>query len=242
MSNPVRNLARSARQFLLLTARRMMHARVVNHAGVKIAIGDYLSPVVAEHILNGDYERSELKGIRALLDPEDIVLELGAGIGFISLQCARVVGCDRVFAFEANPALEAHIRRNYDLNGLHPKLEMCILGEHEGQADFFIDDDLWESSMIRRKASVKQVTVPVRSLNEMVRRIRPTFLIMDIEGGEYEIIKQIDLDTIRKVAIEVHIPIIGGEKVEYVKRRLIDAGFVVDHRFTNDQQFVAVRP
>ena len=242
MSNPVREVARRVREFTLLNSRRLTNARVVNHAGVKIAIGDYLSPSVTYCILNGQYERAELKGIRTLLEPSDIVLELGAGVGFISLQCAKVIGGDRVFAYEANPALAPHIRRNYDLNNLHPQLEMCILGDREGEADFFVSDDLWESSMIRPSPEAKPISVPIRSLNQTIRQINPTFLIMDIEGAEFDIIKEIDFHTIRKVAIEIHEPLIGPENVKLIHQRLADAGFVIDYRFTMGAQLVAAIP
>ncbi len=230
------------REFVLLTTRKATNARVVNHAGVKIAIDDYLSPAVIHNILNGRYERTEVTGIRRLLKPDDVVLELGAGIGFVSLFCAKMIGADRVFAFEANPALEPHIRRNYDLNNLHPKLEICILGDRDGQADFFVTKDLWGSSMFRPKSDAEQVSVPVRSLNEVIARVKPTFLIMDIEGGEHDIIQGIDFQTIRKVAIEVHPPIIGDDKVRFVERKLLDAGFVVDHGGSGWRQLVATKP
>ncbi len=242
MRNALKSAAHSVRRFALLNARRLSGTGVVNHQGVKIAIGDHLSPTVAYYILNGDYERRECRGIRALLRPDDVVMELGAGIGFISLFCSKIVGDERVHAFEANPALEPLIRRNYDLNERHPTLEMCILGEVEGWAEFFISKDLWESSMIRPNPEAKAMTVPVRSLNETIRRIGPTFLIMDIEGAEYDIIKAIDFQTIRKVAFETHASIIGDDKIRFVERKLVESGFVIDRRFTKGQQLVATRP
>lgn len=241
MRDKTRKALYSLGQIAFRNARKMIGASAVDHMGVKIAIGHHLSWLVTYHIRNGDYECAEVAGIRALLEPDDIVMELGAGIGFISLQCAKAIGGDRVFAYEANPALEPHIRQNYDLNDLHPKLEMCILGEKDGEADFFIEKDMWDSSMIRGKPDARKVSVPVRSLNDAIRRNRPTFLIMDIEGGEYDIMKMIDFQTIRKVAFETHEAIIGEEKVKFVEQKLRDSGFVVNKDLSVGQQLVATR-
>jgi hypothetical protein len=41
-------------------------------------------------------------------------------------------------------------------------------------------------------SSPRPIRVPVRSLNDELRRIRPTFLIVDIEGGEHDLIQHMN--------------------------------------------------
>jgi hypothetical protein len=80
----------------------------------------------------------------------------------------------------------------------------------------------------------------MRSLNEEIRRIRPTFLILDIEGGEYDLLQILDdFLTIKKVAIELHEDVIGPEKIESIKRRLVDAGFAIDPHYSVGWQLFA---
>jgi FkbM family methyltransferase len=230
------------RRSLLLATRRLRKPSVVRHAGVLLAVGDHLSPVVTRFIYGGDYEKSELKAIRKNLEPDDVVMEVGTGLGFISLQCARRIGEDRVHTFEANPDLEPHIRNNYRLNGLSPDLQICLLADRAGEADFFVEPDFWASSAQQTATSVIR-KVPTRSLDDEIRRIRPTFLILDIEGGEYDLIRGIDdFQTIKKVSIELHESVIGPEKIDFIKRHLADAGFVIDPRYTVGWQLFASRP
>lgn len=111
------------------------------------------------------------------------------------------------------------IRRNYELNGLSPKLEICLLSDRAGEADFFVEPDFWSSSTIRRGEAAAVRKVPMRSLNEEIRRIGPTFLILDIEGGEYDLLQILDdFQTIKKVSIELHEDVIGPEKIAAIKR------------------------
>ena len=231
----------AVRSKALLQTRRLTRPKVVRHAGVNLEIGDHLSPIIIEYIYSGQYEKSELKGLRRNLEADDIVMEIGAGIGFISLQCARRIGADRVFAFEANPALEQHIRRNYDLNGLHPTLEIGLLGEQAGECDFYVERDFWVSSL-HPSSTARRVSIAVRPLNEAVRRVAPTFLVMDVEGGEYDLIRLIDFQGIRKLNIELHEDLIGAEKIEFIRRRVLDAGFVIDPELSKNQQLFASRP
>jgi FkbM family methyltransferase len=221
----IRPLLIEARRRVLRTYRRWRQPRVIRHAGVLLAIDRHVPPEILEYLYAGDYERSELKPLRKHLRPDDVVMELGAGIGFISLQCARRVGADQVFSFEANPGLEPHIRRNYQLNRLYPQLEICLLGQVHGEADFYIHDQFWASTTVPGINGMRAIRVPVRPLNEEIRRIDPTFLVLDIEGGERELFRFIDFHHIEKIALELHTALIGDEETAAIKRRLRDAGF-----------------
>ena len=79
-----------------------------------------MSPQVERTVSRGRYERDELRLIGQLLSPEDVALEVGAGLGVLSAYCARRLGSSRVFAYEANPDLEACIRDTYSLNQVQP--------------------------------------------------------------------------------------------------------------------------
>jgi len=72
------------------------------------------------------------------------------------------------------------------------------------------------------------VTVPRLDLNAALERIRPTFLIVDIEGGESELFEFIRLDGIRKIAIELHDSVIGAKRAQEICDQLDQAGFTVD--------------
>src|SRR2546425_11253511 len=84
--------------------------------GVQTCALPILSPQVERTVSRGRYEQDEFRLIEQVLSPGDVVLEVGAGLGLVSAYCAKRLGSSRVFAYEANPDLEACIRETYSLN------------------------------------------------------------------------------------------------------------------------------
>lgn len=219
--------ARRARQYLRLRYLSWRHREVVV-GGIRIPLFDYISDNVREAMFDGGYETAELRTIADQLDGNDVVLEIGTGIGLISTYCAKKIGGDRVFTFEGNPELEPFIRKVYEINGVAPTLQIGVLGRNDGTAIFFVDDDFWSSSTVRRRSGTRQLQVSRLDLNSVLTRIHPTFLIVDIEGGESELFEFIRLDGIRKISIELHDSVIGSQRVHEICNQLEQEGFAVD--------------
>lgn len=215
---------------------------VIDVAGVRLELTPRFSDTMLRVITDRSYERDELELVRSTLSPQDIVLEIGAGIGLLSTFCAQRIGSARIFTFEANPALEPVIRRTFALNKVEPSLEICLLGkETSGCTRFYVERDFWSSSVVRRSAAARPIEVPNRSLYETLSRIRPTYLIVDVEGAEYDLVQYFDYPSIRKIAIELHARVIGIEKTDYVRRSLSAAGFTVDERLSQPEQLFLTR-
>ena len=232
-----------SQRFIRQSLYKILKPRIINLRGIRLATGDHIQPYQAVWIYSGDYERGESKIVRKFLEPDDVVLELGTGLGFIAMLCARKIGADRVHTFEANPAMEPRILENFRLNNLFPHLQICMLGVEAGEVEFYQDPEFCKSSSLRPDGDARVTRTAVRPLNDEIRRIRPTFLIIDIEGGESEIFQILDdFGDVRKVAIEVHPHLIGQEKVDFIRQRLVDAGFVIDPRYSKGQQLFATRP
>ncbi len=170
--------------------------------------------------------------IDSRLEPDDIVMELGTGLGFVSSFCAKKIGSERVFTYEANPALETVIQHTYTLNNVHPYSNILLLADQIGEQTFYVNKSFWASSTIQRSSSDRPVQVPVKSFNEEVEKINPSFLIIDIEGGEYELFKKAKFHSIKKIAMELHESLLGEEKAEFVKSKLTEAGFVLNDKFS----------
>jgi len=183
---------------------------------------------IQKDIFFGGYESKEAELVQLKIEPGDVVMEVGAGIGFLSALCARAVGNDRVFAYEANPQLMAVIRHVHDLNGVAPTVINAMLGEGAGEREFFLEKDYWASSLIRGSADAQAILVPQVDRDEEIRRIAPTFLIVDIEGGEYEFFSNMDLTPVRKICIETHPHVLGNRRVSEILGWLIAEGFSLD--------------
>lgn len=194
---------------------------------VKLRLGPHLSHQIRYTICMGDYELPERKMMRTQLDKNDIVFELGTGLGLISTICAARIGNDRVFTVEANPQLVPIIEETFALNGVKPHLINCMVGPKDGERAFYIMKEFWSSSTVRRSPKAQEVKVPERDCNRLLREIKPTFLVVDIEGGEIELFQYIDLTGIKKVSIELHERVTGHEAAQRVRDRLTNEGFRV---------------
>ncbi len=187
-----------------------------------------ITPPIRRDIYFGEYERKEVEIIRQRLTNNDIVMEVGAGIGFLSAFCARAIGGQRVFAYEANPALMDVIRQIHTDNGVAPTVKNVLLGQGDGEREFFLEKDFWASSLIRSDSTTEVIRVPQIDLNAEINRVAPSFLIVDIEGGEYEFFQLADLAKVQKICVEVHPHVLGNRSISEIVARLIDQGFSLD--------------
>jgi FkbM family methyltransferase len=201
---------------------------VVELEGVKLYRGSGLGLAILKALESRQYETPESRIVRHALHPGDTVLELGSGLGFLASMCARQVGSENVHTYEANPALEPVIRRNFRLNDVSPHLDIAMLGDDDGSVTFYVMKNFWSSSTIKRHPKARPIQVPMRRFNDELARLRPSFLIIDIEGGERDFIRYARLDGIQKICIELHPHVIGRESVAAVEAFFISHGFHED--------------
>jgi FkbM family methyltransferase len=198
--------------------------------GVKVyGYGKYLTPVISESIYNNQYEKAELQMLKQYLSKEDIVMEIGSGIGFLSAYCSKLIGSHKVFSYEANPNLQEIIQTTYRINNVNPTFYSCLVGEEVEEKTFYITKDFWSSSFIKPSNDeiVKTITVLAKSFNQEVERVKPSLLIVDVEGGEYELLQSARLDHIQKIIIELHNSLIGRDKIDSIKHKLVNSGFQI---------------
>lgn len=55
--------------------------------------------------------------------------------------------------------------------------------------------------------------------------------------SNYELVQNADFYNVNKILIEIHPDILGAEKFEFVKRKLVDAGFQINEQFSSSQEF-----
>lgn len=201
--------------------------------GVHLSIPKNPTEDLKQALYCGYYESNELRIISSHLKPEDRVMELGTGLGFLSAFCARKIGNDRVFTYEANPGLKPIIQENYALNKVCPQLKICMLGSEPGEKTFYVSDALWDSSTIEFTENLKPIQVPVKSFNQEIERLNPSFLIVDIEGAEYELCQSTDFHNVKKLSMELHESLIGAEKAEFVKSKLRENGFRENNKYSS---------
>jgi hypothetical protein len=88
----------------------------IDVGGVKVRLGTYCSLPLAVSMMDGLYELPERTLVTQALENDDVVLELGTGIGVVTVICAKRLGAGRVHSFEANPMLISVARETFRLN------------------------------------------------------------------------------------------------------------------------------
>lgn len=131
------------------------------------------------------------RAIKRYVSPGDVVYDIGANMGYISLMLAKRVCRDgRVFAFE--PAAEAFelLQLNVSLNRLaNVKLLNAAAADRAGQVSLRVTGNLSMSSIVWHGSdpSATAVTVPTVAIDDLIddgELLPPKFIKIDVEGAE----------------------------------------------------------
>mgnify|MGYP003626221734 FL=1 len=206
-----------------ITSRGM---KFPNHA-------DIIKGRVRSLLRKNAYEQKESEAALRVVKEGDVVIELGAGIGYMSTLVASKRKIKSVHSFEANPHLIPYIQQVHAANGLtNAHVTNAILGSRKGTVDFYVRDNLLGSSMAVLKGEVDPPSTKVDVLNgkTVFKDIGANVLICDIEGAEVDLIPSLDLTDLRAAIIELHPQWIGPEGVNKVFKAFMDAGLAYYHR------------
>jgi FkbM family methyltransferase len=155
----------------------------------------------ARHMFFNEYEREETERIAQLVRPDMTVLDIGANLGYFTLQMARLAGGGgKIHAFKPNPEmftrLEENVRFNPELADGRIKIHRLALGEKEGEAEFFCpitgSEGVGGLKDIQRAPLREVIKVSVQTLDDFLAEQKITrvdFIKMDIEGGELGVLR-----------------------------------------------------
>ncbi len=186
--------------------------------------------LVRSLLLKNVYEDHERDLAKAYLKQGDRVLEIGTGIGLVSLLVNKICGPGNVRSYEANPDMELIILNNFALNGFEPDLHMKAITKDGSKIEFFKDERILSSSSIDRGISSKKCVVESDALEAVLRSHKPDFIVMDVEGAEVELLSDTNLEGVRGLIIELHSHIVGREKIDVLVADLNSIGFVTEAR------------
>jgi len=185
---------------------------------------------ICRALLRGSYELAERTLARAAIRTGDNVLEIGAGIGIVSLVCAKLAAPGQVTSYEANSTLAPLMRENFSLNGLTPHLISKAVTELGGQIHFFKNEKFIASSIIEMNRISEKVTVESDSIDAAISISKANIIVMDVEGAEIGLLKKANLSSIREIIVEVHPHIVGHEPIHDMVLHLEQQGFVEKKR------------
>lgn len=202
--------------------------RRLHYRGLRIPIEDPpISRKIFQQIWRKKYEVPEITAILALVRVGDRVLELGSGLGIVSSLTARAAEGVKVRSYEGNPDLIPFITNLHQLNGVRNvelRNEILLPNPVAPTIEFLTHRSFAESSILSHGAIVRRVQVPCSDFNVAVAEFRPDIFVCDIEGGEELLFKDVRLEGIRAVIIELHPAVISREAIKRVYDTCAAAG------------------
>ena len=168
-----------------------------------------------------------------VLNAGDVVLDIGANIGYYALLEARLVGpTGRVYAMEPVSSNYNLLKKNIELNDLHNIQTFRIAaGDENKESEIYVATKGNISSFIYKPEAVfvAKEKVHVTTVDDFVaeHRIDPRLVRMDVEGYEKEIIQGMQKTLLRHplLFIEVHPHLMSQEELAQMFRTIEESGY-----------------
>jgi FkbM family methyltransferase len=156
--------------------------------GIKL----YMPPRFIDHYILQEYEPTTQKTFLASVRKGDVVIDVGAHIGYYSLLAARVVGeTGKVHAVEPCEQTVALLQKSIRANRLtNVEVHCCAAGNDHCLREFQITGSSDSHGFYRHPntETVKTVEVPQERLDSIVEG-RVDIVKIDVEGAEIEVLE-----------------------------------------------------
>ncbi|MCX6720726.1 MAG: FkbM family methyltransferase [Candidatus Staskawiczbacteria bacterium] len=180
--------------------------------GIKIVCDADDERSIATEILNfRDYESEELEAIRKFLKKDSVILDIGANIGWYSLNLSKNVPNGKIFSFEPIPKTYGYLEKNIKINGLG-NVKPFNLGIGEENKDIIFNyypEMSGAASAKNLHEGIKKVNVncKIKKLDSFIPKLtkRVDFIKCDVEGAEIFVVRG-GIEIIKK-----HFPVIFME-------------------------------
>jgi len=216
---------------------------LLNIIGNKMYVDTKDAGLSFDLILDGIREPYSTQYVIDILKEGDVILDIGANIGYYALLEAKLIGeSGKVYAVEPVPGNFELLKKNTHLNDFK-HIELFCLGasDIDGETEMFLYDQANWSSMIARagkesknKIRVKTVTID----NFLADKQMPSFLRMDVEGFEGNILKgmkrTLENNKLNRIFIELHPHIMIEKEVIDTLAILKNNGFEIERIFKSE--------
>jgi len=180
-------LASRGRYLLWRAARRRAPVRVRLVTGETLVLRPPPTtdlPTAYEIFLAGAYEPPQ-----ELPDPApQLIVDLGANVGFSVVLLADRFPNARIVAFEPHPEHLASLREHVALNHLGGRVEIVAAAASDAAGQAYLTEEENESRVVST-AGAQAIPIHVRDFFRELDGRTVDLLKMDIEGGEFEILR-----------------------------------------------------
>lgn len=213
--------------------------RVEIAAGVNEGIQMFLDLRTEKEYWLGTYELDLQKAATDLIEVDQIIYDIGANIGYLTLMFANLIGPGgHVFAFEALPGNVDRLKENIEINGYKERVTVvnAAVTDHSEEVEFLIGPS---SAMGKVQGSSGRTSIDYQdkisvegiSIDEYVEISgipSPNIIKLDVEGGETLALRGMEkllMNDKPVVLIELH----GLESAEMCWEILQKANYRICH-------------
>jgi len=177
---------RKPRHLMSLILTRTPLASLLTMQIGDVRLGCFPSSISAGIWENPTAYSSDLDFLRRYLRPDDVFVDVGANIGYLSITAAKAVGPGgQVFSFEAHPRISAYLEKNVALNRLsNTVVRNLALGNTNGVVDLCeCPGDDSQSWVAQGRGAF---SVPMMCLDDALRDLRSAVALLKVDVEGYE--------------------------------------------------------
>lgn len=167
------------------------------------------------------HETDEMLFILRSLREEDLFVDIGANIGSYSILASGVVGA-KTISFEPIPSTFEYLTKNLLINNLTSKVNAICMGLSDKVGKLNFTSNLDTVNHITRD-DISAISVPVSTLNLILKDNHPTIIKIDVEGYEIPVLNGGSriLDSSKLIAILIETNG-SGERYGYKDQEIFD--------------------
>lgn len=151
----------------------------------------YADDLIGRHILmSGEFDRSVVKMLLNQAQRGDVLLDVGANIGYVSAVFLTRVSDSKVHCIEPQPGIVDLLRKNMTQFGDRAAVEQIGLAEEDGRVGFSVNASNRGASRI---SSDGEIEISVREACKVLAAMpRMDLMKIDVEGFEEPIFRSIE--------------------------------------------------
>jgi len=171
-----------------------LNAKVIEHLKDEYAMIDGRKMVLDKKdalllSINKIYEENETNFLKNLIKKGDVVLDIGANIGYYTLLFAQLVGnTGKVYAFEPDPRNYQLIEKNIEINNFTNVVlvKKAVCAKSGNTTLYLMESGAHNTLKKDHPDTIDEIDVDLISLDDYFKTlpIIPDFIKMDIEGNE----------------------------------------------------------
>ena len=147
---------------------------------------------ISEIMISGSYEPEETELYKTIIRNGDVVIDVGANIGYFTLLFAKLAGpSGMVYTFEPDPVNFQLLQKNINANRYHNiKAFNFALSDSCRKGFLYLNDyNSGDHRIYGSEKDRKAVPIDIVALDDLLPNIKPSFIKIDTQGSEIGVLR-----------------------------------------------------